>query len=140
MIKLSIFLLVVATALACNIVKNNLPLIDQEPQLVKEVANGQKFIIGDPTDPKGNYLYIANLKGTPQEMGKAYGQLFAEEMNKNLEMFYKYYGAQIEEMLAKKLPAFMAKKLTGGALSLLHRLLDLNIQITKRYTSPRFYE
>jgi len=33
------------------------------------VTNGQKFIIGDPTDPKGNFLYIANLKGTHEQMG-----------------------------------------------------------------------
>lgn len=88
------FLLVV-TAFSCDLVKNDLPLVDQEPRLVKEVPNGQKFIIGDPSDLKGNYLYIANLRGTPYEMGKAYGQLFAEEIEKTLDLFYKYYMGQL---------------------------------------------
>jgi hypothetical protein len=42
--------------------------------------------------------------------------------------------------LAKKLPVFLAKKLTGGALGLLHKILDLNVQITKRYTNARYFE
>jgi hypothetical protein len=71
-------LLIVAIS-ACNIVRNDLPLIDQTPTLLKSVPNGQKLLIGDIKDPLGNYLYIANLKGTPKEMGKAYGELFAEE-------------------------------------------------------------
>lgn len=66
MIKAILFILFLAgTVLSCDLVKNDLPLIDQEPRLVKEVPNGQKFIIGDPSDLKGNYLYIANLRGTP---------------------------------------------------------------------------
>ena len=31
------------------------------------------MLIGDLNDPEGNYLYVAKLKGTPHEMGKAYG-------------------------------------------------------------------
>ena len=50
--------------LSCNLVQNQEALVDEDPRLVKSVTNGQKFIIGDPTNPKGNYLYIANLKGT----------------------------------------------------------------------------
>lgn len=67
----------VVLAFSCDLVKNSLPLVDQTPQLVKEVANGQKYIIGDPTDPKGDYLYIVNVKGTAHEMGKAYGELMS---------------------------------------------------------------
>jgi hypothetical protein len=33
-------------------------------------------MIGDLEDPHKNYLYVARLKGTAYEMGKAYGQLF----------------------------------------------------------------
>lgn len=33
-------------------------------------------MIGDLDDPEGNYLYVAKLKGTPYEMGKAFGELF----------------------------------------------------------------
>lgn len=73
-------------------------------------------------------------------MGKAYGQLMADEMQKTLDLFYKYYMDQVEQILEKKIPAFLAKKLTGGAEGLLHKILDLNIQITKRYTNPRYYQ
>ncbi len=73
MIKIwGLFLLLVLTQ-ACDLVENKLKLLDQEPSLLKATANGQKMLIGDPSDPKGDYLYIANLKGTPQEMGKALG-------------------------------------------------------------------
>lgn len=77
-IVLLVFLLIHLGASSCDITRNNLTLVDDEPTLVKEVPNGQKYIIGDPTNFKGSFLYIANLKGTPYEMGKAYGQLFAD--------------------------------------------------------------
>lgn len=58
---------------SCDLVENKLKLLDQEPTLLKTTTHGQKMLIGDPSDPTGDYLYIANLKGTPQEMGKALG-------------------------------------------------------------------
>jgi len=33
--------------------------------LIASVKNGQKMLIGDLKDPEKNYLYVANLKGTP---------------------------------------------------------------------------
>jgi len=77
MLKGFVFAGLLALILACNLVENTKGLIDQTPTLVKEVPNGQKYIIGDPSNPKGDYLFIANLKGTPREMGKAMGQLYA---------------------------------------------------------------
>lgn len=77
MLKAIVFLSIAASILACNLVENTRPLIDQTPTLLKSVANGQKLLIGDHTNPQGDYLYIANLKGTPREMGKALGALFA---------------------------------------------------------------
>lgn len=66
MIKAVVFASILALILACDIVQNTLPLIDQEPKLIKTVANGQKLLIGDPSHPQNDYLYIANLKGTPR--------------------------------------------------------------------------
>jgi hypothetical protein len=97
-------------------------------------------VIGDPTNPQGNYLFIANLKGTPREMGKAFGEMFADEISDTLELFYGYYMGQLEKILEKKLPAFISHKLIGGTEALLKRILDLNIRITKRYTNSRYYE
>jgi isopenicillin-N N-acyltransferase like protein len=135
-----ILVLLVALTLTCNLIKNELPLVDEEPKLLMEVKNGQKLLIGDPNNTQGNYLYIANLKGTHEEMGKAFGEMFKEEMEIVLNDFYDYYMDQLETVLAKKLPKFMAEKVTGGVRSLLKKILDLNIRITKKYTNPRYYE
>ena len=80
MLRNFILLLAVTAILAkdCEIVRNNEPLVEYEPRLVKTVTNGQKFIIGDPSNIRGNYLYIVNVKGTPREMGKAYAELMDE--------------------------------------------------------------
>lgn len=139
---LLLLLLLVAVALSanCELNPNNLTLIDDQPTLVKEVPNGQKFIIGNSSDFKGSFLYIANLKGTHYEMGKAYGELFAEEIDNNLKVFYKYYAGMIYDILELKIPTFLANKLTGGAKALLHKIMDLKIQITKKYANPRYYE
>jgi len=47
---------------------------------------------------------------------------------------------QLEQILEKKLPAFLSKSITGGAEGLLKRILDLNIRITKRYTNKRYFD
>jgi hypothetical protein len=66
MIKYLFTLFLLVGVLSIDIRINNLTLIDQEPQLLAKVTNGQKFLIGSLDDPEKNYLYIANLKGTPQ--------------------------------------------------------------------------
>lgn len=60
-------------------------------------------------------------------------------MHKNLNLFYDYYAGQLEQILEKKVPKFMAKSITGGARSLLHKILDLNVHITKKYTNKRYF-
>ena len=52
-------------AVSFNMVSNTEKLINQTPKLLAAVNNGQKLLIGDLNDPLKNYLYIANLKGTP---------------------------------------------------------------------------
>ena len=69
MIKIVGLFLLLVLSQSCDLVENKLKLLDQEPTLLKTIANGQKMLIGDPSDPKGDYLYIAN----PKEMGKALG-------------------------------------------------------------------
>ena len=132
--------LLIGLSFGCSVVQNNLPTIGEQPKLVKQVTNGNKYLIGDSSDPKGNYLFIANVKGTPYQMGKAYGQLMQKEISETITLFYGYYGGQLEQILQKKLPLFLAKSLTGGVEGLLRKILDLNIQITKRYTNSRYYQ
>ena len=73
-------------------------------------------------------------------MGRALGEMFGDEMKDLLESFYSYYAGMISVLIAKKLPAFMVKGATGGSIALLHRILDLNVHITKRYTNPRYFQ
>lgn len=75
--KLFVFSLFLVTVwLACDYTPNTMPLIYAQPQLIERVPNGERYMIGDLEDPHKNYLYVARLKGTAYEMGKAYGQLF----------------------------------------------------------------
>lgn len=47
---------------------------------------------------------------------------------------------QLEDLVDKKLPKFLGHSLRVGVDKLLHKVLDLNVMITKRYTNPRYYE
>ena len=71
--SLTIVICLAVLSQACDLTKNNLKLVDSVPTLIKTVPNGQKLLIGDSKDPQGDFLFIANLKGTPREMGKAFG-------------------------------------------------------------------
>lgn len=75
---LVIFIVLIGYQLAnsCSIDPNFQEIIDSSPVLMKATKNGEKFVLGDLGDPEKNYVYIANLKGSPYEMGFAYGQLF----------------------------------------------------------------
>lgn len=53
----------------CSGKKNLSPVLDIEPKLLKTVKNGQKWIMQNDT----NVVYIAKIKGSAYEMGKAYG-------------------------------------------------------------------
>lgn len=66
--------------------------------------------------------------------------MFADEVKETLDLFYGYYMGQLEQILEKKLPAFLSTKLTGGVEVLLKKILDLNVKITKKYTNSRYYE
>jgi hypothetical protein len=63
-----IFLIIYAVV-SIDIVVNNKTLINEPAKLLATVKNGQKLFIGDLNDPERNILYLANLKGTPFEMG-----------------------------------------------------------------------
>lgn len=60
---------------------------------MQEVQNGKKFYVGDLNST--NYLYVAKLKGTHYEMGKAFGQLFKEELKEQLPTFFKYIEEEV---------------------------------------------
>lgn len=42
------------------------------------------------------------------------GELFGEEIKETIALFYKYYMDQLETILEKKIPAFIARKIDAG--------------------------
>ncbi len=80
MLRIIASFVLICLAFSCALVPNNRPLVDSEPKLLATTTNGQKFVIGDNSNLQGDYLYVANLKGTPREMGKALGELFGNEI------------------------------------------------------------
>ena len=71
-----ISLIAIQVLSTCPVTRNQMVTIPDNANTLMSVPNGQKFLIGDLSDPLGNYLYVAKLKGTPYEMGKAFGQMF----------------------------------------------------------------
>jgi hypothetical protein len=65
MIKLILILLLGCATFSFDIVMNNKTILNEQPKLLAQVPNGQKFLIGDLNSTERDILYIANLKGTP---------------------------------------------------------------------------
>jgi hypothetical protein len=85
--KYLIFTLLVFYVFAsCDYNPNRLDVIDDDWTLLQEVTNGKKYLVGD----ESNYLYVAKVKGTYYEMGKAFGELFKEELADQVSNFYTY--------------------------------------------------
>jgi hypothetical protein len=62
--------------------------------LLNHTENGQKFIIGNIST--SNRVFVAKLKGSAYDMGKAYGILFKEELKKQMTQFFSYYRNQVQ--------------------------------------------
>ena len=81
LLHLTIFLVsVVFSSQTCAYNPNHREILDTIPTLVAKVENGERCLIGDRTDVEGNFIHLLKVKGTPYEMGKAYGKLFAPEL------------------------------------------------------------
>lgn len=72
-------------------------------------------------------------------MGKAFGELFSQELKNNTASFYDFYLNKLTDILIKKkVPMFLAKDLTAGVRQFAYGLLDLNVMITRKYTNRRY--
>jgi nucleoside permease NupC len=93
-IILFVLLLLAVSVSNCPVNPNNLAKVSGDVMhLLSETTNGQKFVIGDINST--DRLFVAKLKGTPYEMGKAFGTMFKEEIAKILQSFFAYYGDQV---------------------------------------------
>jgi hypothetical protein len=128
------FLLVVVAhcEFDCQGQPNNNPIINEEPVLVKTIANGKKYTVGKGDDS----IYLIHVYGTPYEWGKAAGELMREELQDMIPTYYRY----LDEMIAhyiKYMPETWAKVVAEIGLDM---ALDLNYEITKKYTPQRFQD
>ena len=64
------------------------------------MENGQRYLIGNQNGPDGNFIHLLRVKGTPYEMGKAYGKLFAAELKQNLQQFFDYYVQILQQQIS----------------------------------------
>lgn len=89
-----VFLVLATCILTCDVKPNNEPFVQGDVMtLLNTTQNGQKFVIGDINSK--DRLFVAKLKGTHYEMGKAFGQLFKDEIKTQLANFFSYYGDQV---------------------------------------------
>lgn len=139
-----IFLISLVTLQAlstCPLTRNQLETIPDNAKTLMTVPNGQKLLIGELDDPLGNYLYIAKLKGTPYEMGKAFGQMFEKELKDQMNNFMKYYDDMLTEFVKEdtKIPKFIRNIVANKIPGALNAVMDLNVEITRKYTNSRYF-
>mmetsp|Transcript_27006 Transcript_27006/g.23893 ORF Transcript_27006/g.23893 Transcript_27006/m.23893 type:complete len:290 (-) Transcript_27006:537-1406(-) len=92
-----------ATDLPCPGQPNTEPLINQEPKFVSQVTNGKRYVIENGT----NIINIGLFQGSAYEAGKAYGQLFAEEIKENLNNMVDYYDSMAKDYIRENLPVYL---------------------------------
>ncbi len=93
---LSAIALAQSPPMGCHGTLNKSPVLDLPPQILKTVANGQKWIMNDNNS---TFVYIAKVRGSAYEMGKAMGQLFADEFKKQFASVETMYPEIIGELL-----------------------------------------
>lgn len=62
-------------------------MLSATPSLISRVQNGEKYIWTNGTK---NFVYIVKVKGTPYQMGFAYGQLMKEEVTNNIDIMLDF--------------------------------------------------
>src|ERR1700733_8770043 len=85
----------VTSSYECEGKINDKPILNLEPILAREVANGSKYII----DNNGEKMYLLNITGTPWELGYAYGSLLKDEIRGLVNAYFSYIRQHAEEEL-----------------------------------------
>ncbi|KAL5477617.1 hypothetical protein EMCRGX_G024436 [Ephydatia muelleri] len=102
------------------------------PTLVKEVANGSLYTVGEDDD----LIYVLHVYGTPYDMGYAHGTLLKDSALHVMTSFYNEIVTEYEQnlnFLPKDVADLIARLGVDGA-------LDLTYLLTERYTPAYFYE
>ncbi|CAF1152987.1 unnamed protein product [Rotaria sp. Silwood1] len=118
---------------SCKGKLNTNEILREEPRFVNSVPNGKRFIVGQGYD-KINIVHVYG--GTPYDMGYAFGQLMSEDLKQIVPEYFTYLENMIEDLI-KQLPPFIAKWIVEFGL---RGALDLNYDITRKYTPPWYNE
>ena len=122
----------------CNGVKNDYPVLDLPAQPLKTVPNGQSWMM---SDGGSNYVYIAKLKGTPYEMGFAYGQLFSQEIGNNFQNLLAYGRIKLESLAEKYgVPSYLVDYIYTKVEPIIFEALDLNWNIALPFIPQRYID
>lgn len=123
--------------MGCSGVRNENPVLELQPQPLMTVPNGQSWKMEQDT----NVVYIARLKGTPYEMGFAYGQMYGPQIAQNFKNLQGYGYSKVYEFLSKLgVPTLMIDYVYNQLEPFVFYLLDLNWQIVQPYTPQRFVD
>ncbi|CAF4652162.1 unnamed protein product, partial [Rotaria sp. Silwood2] len=112
---------------------NTNEILREQPRFVNSVPNGKRFIVGQGYD-KINIVHVYG--GTPYDMGYAFGQLMSEDLKQLVPEYFSYLENMIEDLI-KQLPPLISKWLAEFGL---RGALDLNYDITRKYTPPWYDE
>ena len=122
----------------CDGVRNKSPVLDMPPKLLKTVKNGVKWLMKNDT----NIVYIAKIKGTPYEMGKAYGELFADELKTQFGNIDVLYPSIMQDLLPQfNISSEIADLLDDDQLMQIANIaMDLNWKIASPFIPDRFVD
>jgi len=120
-----------AQSQSCKGTPNENPVLDVAPVLIKTTTNGKRYRAGGDGDDS---IHLLHVYGTPYDWGRAVGELMKEELNIMLPNYFKYLDKQIESYLTR-VPEYWRKIIAEYGLNI---ALDLNWEITKKYTPDRF--
>ena len=102
------------------------------PTLVKEVANGSLYTVGEDDDQ----INVLHVYGSPYDMGYAHGTLLKDSILKIIPAFYERSEAELEAYIT-----FLPKDVADLIVHLgFDGALDLTYLLTEHYTPAYFYE
>ncbi|XP_061188063.1 prolyl 4-hydroxylase subunit alpha-2-like [Saccostrea echinata] len=117
--------------------KQNLNQIYTEPpRYVKSVVNGKLFTVGSGEDA----FDIVHVWGKPYDWGKAQGQLLGDKAVKMMDAVWEYLEDQVIEAINGTVHIFKPWFLKDIADFGLEKALDLELDITRKYSGSYFFE
>lgn len=117
--------------------KQNLnPIYTEEPKFIRSAKNGKLFRVGEGEDA----FDIVHVYGTAYEMGFAHGTLMKENATRFINSVWTYLEKQVEDAINSTISGFQPWFLKDVADLGLDVALDLELAVTKGYTSSYFFD